>query len=81
MGETRRFTRHQPSALSRQTLVRREKCREALAQLTQAIRREPDDATAYFYRGLAWFAAQECDKAIADYDEALRLDPGSQGVR
>ena len=30
---------------------------------------------AYNYRGEAWYVKEELDKAIADYDEAIRLDP------
>ena len=30
---------------------------------------------AYLNRGNAWYAKKEYDKAIADYDEAIRLDP------
>ena len=40
----------------------------------------PSDSTrrtlqAYNDRGIAWSAKKEYDKAIADYDEAIRLDP------
>ncbi len=35
----------------------------------------PDDATAHFKRGLAHGRKGEMDKAIADYSEAIRLNP------
>ena len=35
----------------------------------------PKDAMAYNNRGVAWHAKKEYDKAIADYTEAIRLDP------
>ena len=34
-----------------------------------------EDATDYFSRGNAWFNKGENDKAIADFDEAIRLNP------
>ena len=30
---------------------------------------------AYNNRGYSWYAKNEYDKAIADYNEAIRLDP------
>src|SRR5579864_2980449 len=36
---------------------------------------EPKDADAYCKRGDSWLEKREYDKAIADYTEALRLDP------
>ena len=35
---------------------------------------------AYMNRGLAWSNKQEYDKAIADYTEAIRLDPKYAGA-
>jgi tetratricopeptide (TPR) repeat protein len=35
----------------------------------------PKDASAYINRGLAWMDKKEYDKAIADYNEAIRLKP------
>ena len=42
---------------------------------TEAIRLNPDDAEAYYNRGLAYYEQGNLDKAIADYDEAIRLNP------
>ena len=36
---------------------------------------DPEDATAYVERGLAYYKKGEYDEAIADYDEAIRLNP------
>ena len=35
----------------------------------------PDDATAFLARGNAYYAKGDCDKAIADYDQAIQLKP------
>ncbi len=40
---------------------------------------EPDDADAYYERGIAWLDKGELDKAIADFTQAIRLDPQSSG--
>ena len=34
------------------------------------IRLDPDDALAYYHRGLAWSAKEQYDSAIADFDRA-----------
>jgi tetratricopeptide (TPR) repeat protein len=44
-----------------------------IAALTQAIKRNPNDAAAYNSRGNAWYRKGELDKAIEDFTEALRL--------
>lgn len=36
---------------------------------------EPDDADAYYERGIAWLDKGELDKAIADFTQSIRLDP------
>jgi len=38
---------------------------------------EPNDADAYYKRGIAWLDEGEWDKAIADFTQAIRLDPKS----
>jgi len=40
-----------------------------------AIELDPNDATAYCNRGLAWRSLGDFDRAIADCSEAIRLDP------
>jgi tetratricopeptide (TPR) repeat protein len=46
-----------------------------IAEATEAIRKNPNDAAAYRNRGIAWYNKKEYDKAIADYTEAIRIDP------
>jgi Flp pilus assembly protein TadD len=47
----------------------------AIALLTAAIEKEPDNATAYATRGMAYYSKQDYDRAIADYSEVIRLKP------
>jgi tetratricopeptide (TPR) repeat protein len=42
---------------------------------TSRIRAKPRDAFSYFMRAWIWQDKKEYDKAIADYTEAIRLDP------
>ncbi len=42
------------------------------------IKRQPKDANAYFNRGLAYKNADLADRALADYDAAIDLDPAHQ---
>jgi len=42
------------------------------------IKRKPKDANAYFNRGLAYKNTGLADRALADYDTAIRLDPSHQ---
>jgi tetratricopeptide (TPR) repeat protein len=49
--------------------------REAIEDLSQAITLEPDHAEAYYHRGLAYTLLGEKDKARADYEQTLALDP------
>jgi tetratricopeptide (TPR) repeat protein len=49
----------------------------AIADYTEAIRRDPNYAAAYNSRGIAYKAKGDVDRAITDYDQAIRLNPGS----
>jgi RNA polymerase sigma factor (sigma-70 family) len=50
--------------------------KEAIADLTEAIRLDPKDSEAYYQRGRARATtAGETDKAIADFTQAIKLDP------
>ena len=40
-----------------------------------ALRLDPLQVNAHCQRGRAWAAQKKYDKAIADFDEAIRLDP------
>ncbi len=59
-------------------LVREKDYDEAIKDLNEAIRLDPNKAFAYTShtsRGDAWYYKEEYAKAINDYDEAIRLDP------
>jgi tetratricopeptide (TPR) repeat protein len=47
----------------------------AIADLDQAIRRNPGLASAYSNRGMAYRGKDDDDRAIADYDQAIGRDP------
>ncbi|WP_051380380.1 tetratricopeptide repeat protein [Bradyrhizobium sp. WSM1743] len=47
----------------------------AIAAASEAIRRDPKDANAYYNRGNAYAASGDTDRAIADYTATIRLDP------
>jgi tetratricopeptide (TPR) repeat protein len=46
-----------------------------IADFSQAIRLDPNYATAYSNRGVAYKEKGDHDRAIADYSQAIRLDP------
>lgn len=47
---------------------------QAIAQFTEAIRAEPNNASFFLQRGDVHYAIEKYDMAIADYSAALRLD-------
>ncbi len=47
----------------------------AIADLTTAIKLAPQDAKHFFERGICWQEKGEITKAVADYNEAVHLDP------
>jgi tetratricopeptide (TPR) repeat protein len=53
---------------------------KAIADLTQAIRLDPDNAKAYSFRGTAYLCKNDYDKAIADYNRAIQLDQNYAGA-
>jgi tetratricopeptide (TPR) repeat protein len=52
----------------------------AIAAFTQAIRLNPDDATAYNYRGNIRNLLKDHQGAIEDYTQALQIDPNNADV-
>ncbi|MFM7876786.1 MAG: tetratricopeptide repeat protein [Microcystis aeruginosa Ma_MB_F_20061100_S20] len=48
---------------------------QSLAQFNLVIRLNPNDASAYLFRGNAYGQLKEYQKAITDYSQTLRLDP------
>lgn len=49
--------------------------RLAIADYTKSIEENPDNASAYYWRGLAFSALGEFDQALSDYDSAIFRDP------
>ena len=49
----------------------------AIADFTDAIRLDPNDADAYYARGLAFSTNGDRDHAVADLSEAVQLRPYS----
>ena len=50
---------------------------KAIADYSEAVRIDPNNAKAYYDRGLAYRSNGKRDKAIADFSEAIRLDPNN----
>jgi tetratricopeptide (TPR) repeat protein len=48
----------------------------AIFNLGIALRNNPADANTFFSRGRAYWDMNDPDRAIADFSEAIRLDPG-----
>jgi tetratricopeptide (TPR) repeat protein len=48
---------------------------QAIAFFTERIHADASDADAYCRRGWSWHIKDDLDKAIKDFDEAVRLDP------
>jgi tetratricopeptide (TPR) repeat protein len=51
--------------------------KKVIEYLGNAIKLEPDYATAYIVRGIAYNALGQYQQAIEDYNEAIRLKPGN----
>jgi tetratricopeptide (TPR) repeat protein len=52
-----------------------------IAQYSEAIKSNPNDAEAYLGRGDAYYEKKDYDKAIADYTQGIRLDPDFEAYR
>jgi Tfp pilus assembly protein PilF len=48
--------------------------------LNHALALDSKLAEAWSHRGVVWFAKRDFTRAIADYDQALKLAPGLAGV-
>jgi tetratricopeptide (TPR) repeat protein len=53
----------------------------AIADVDKAIAADPRNATAVFWRGIAWLDLGYFDRAIADLDRCLELEPGYHNCR
>ena len=47
----------------------------------RAIEADPHNATAYLWRGISWVNTAFFDRAIADYDRCLEIDPAYQNCK
>ena len=47
----------------------------SIEEYTRIIQRNPNDAEAYFYRGVAHIQSGNIDQAIADYTQSIRINP------
>ncbi len=45
-----------------------------IQDFNQAIKLNPDDADAFYNRGLAYAHKRQCDRAIEDFNRASKLD-------
>ena len=52
-----------------------EQYKRAIQDYAEAIRLDPQNASAYNNRGSAYDDLGQYERAIQDYDEAIRLDP------
>jgi protein O-mannosyl-transferase len=55
-------------------LFRKDRFREALPHLQQAVKQDPNDAHAHYSLGRAWDAAGQPVAAFAEYQAAIKLD-------
>jgi len=48
---------------------------EALSYLNQSVQLDPNNAYAYYYRGMTYQSLGETERAIADFQKCLTLNP------
>src|SRR5271165_7186322 len=56
-------------------LLKDGKYREAVEELSAALKEKPDFTLALNARGFAYYLLRDPKKALADFDEAIRLNP------
>jgi tetratricopeptide (TPR) repeat protein len=54
--------------------------KKAIAEFTQVIRLDPNNAIAYYWRGFSYRHMKDYKKAIADYTEAIRINPNDSNA-
>ena len=55
--------------------MRQNKLKEAIAELDEAIRLQPDYALAYNARGFVYYLLRQYPRALQELDAALRIKP------
>jgi len=55
--------------------MKRNEWKKAISNFGEAIHLNSKDALAYEYRGGAYFATGDLDKAISDFTQAIQLEP------
>ncbi|MDR1232388.1 MAG: tetratricopeptide repeat protein [Spirochaetaceae bacterium] len=65
----------QPADVRAEQYLVRKEFDEAIAAYTEIIRLNPGDADAYYGRGDAYYGKGDIDRASADWNEAIRLNP------
>lgn len=53
---------------------------QAIADITEGLRIDPNNKNGYFNRSIAYYSTQQYDKALADYASYLKLDPFNANV-
>lgn len=48
----------------------------AISEFNKAIKINPENVDAYYYRGCAYFSKEKFKKALSDYNKAIEIDPG-----
>jgi len=56
-------------------LLNEKKYADAIAEFSEAIRKEPDSSLIYNARGYAYYMERDYQRALADFDQAIRLNP------
>jgi Flp pilus assembly protein TadD len=62
-------------------LLHEERFREAMVELRDVIKRDPRNAYAYYFLGIAFFEVGETESARDAYAACVRLAPGHLGAR
>ena len=52
----------------------------AIANYSEVIKLEPNNSSAYLYRGMAYGIKEQFDLALADFTETIRIEPNLSGI-